>query len=89
MEIRRSPQGRSSKDLESLAKRVGRDKKTLTGKEPTWIREENPELSPPLSIPHHSKDMPPGTARSILDILISDCDDWEFLLDEQEEDGND
>lgn len=90
-QLKRSPTGHGSSVFETLAKRLGRSK-YKTGKEPTWIREREPALSPPLSIPHHSKDMPPGTARSIINALLNDCDDWDIYLqdldDAEQEDDN-
>lgn len=41
---------------------------------------------PPLSIPGHTRDLKPGTARSIIDILLNDVDDWEIYLLEAEDD---
>jgi hypothetical protein len=78
-EMRRSPQGRKAADLEAIAKQVGR-KKDGRGKEPTYVRSRDPALSPPLSIPGHPGDLKPGTARSVIDTLLSDLDDWEIFL---------
>ena len=83
-EIRKNPAGRRASELEAYAKLVGRtlDKR---GKEPNWVKEDDPVLTPPLSIPHHSKDMKLGTVRSIVDQLLDDIDSWEqFLVDENE-----
>lgn len=93
VEIRKSPQGRAASVLEDLARKVGR-KKVDRGKEPTWTRERDPALSPPLSIPHHSTDLSIGVCRSIVITLLDDCDDWEQHLnsqneDEAEDDGQD
>ena len=80
--IRLHPHGRRAAELEAYAKDVGRELWNR-GKEPTWVRKRDPSLSPPLSIPSHSKDMKAGTVRSIVDQLLSDCDDWEqFLMTE-------
>ena len=86
-EMRKSPQGRSYAELRAKAKDVGRSL-SPRGKEPTWIRDVHPELSPPLSIPNHSGDVPIGTARSIIDQLLDDCDDWEQYLMQTEENGD-
>lgn len=77
--------------LEGYASAVGRQKENR-GKEPTWVRKMDPHLSPPLSIPNHSKDIKAGTARSIIDQLLADIDEWEQFIDQQEdadEDTND
>jgi hypothetical protein len=42
-------------------------------------------LSPPLSIPNHSSDVKPGTARSIIDALLNDVNEWELALDQEDE----
>ncbi|SBT11133.1 hypothetical protein PROAA_900011 [Candidatus Propionivibrio aalborgensis] len=80
-EMEKSPQNRNYRDLVSLAKQLGRteDKR---GKEPTYSRIRDPALSPPLSIPKHSGDLKTGTARSIIDALLSDIDEWEIHLAE-------
>lgn len=80
-QMRLHPQGRSSKDFQKIAAAIGRKLSSVRNNEPTWIREQDPELSPPLSIPNHSGDMPVGTARSIIDALLSDLDSWEIYLD--------
>lgn len=76
LEIGKHARGRRARELEAIAEALGR-KLAKRGKEPTWVRTQDPVLSPPLSIPSHSKDMKAGTVRSIVDILLSDCDDWE------------
>lgn len=78
-----SPQGRKSREFSRIAKSLGREEDGR-GKEPTYIRKFNPELSPPLSIPNHSGDMKPGTARSIIEALLNDVDEWEFFLSQNE-----
>lgn len=87
-EMERSPQNRNYRDFVSLAKQLGRLKDNR-GKEPTYTRELNPALSPPLTIPKHSGDMKVGTARSIIDALLSDVDDWELYLAECEDEDQD
>lgn len=84
-EIRKHPAGRRASDLERYADQVGRQLDNR-GKEPTWVRKNDPSLSPPLSIPHHSKDMKLGTVRSIVDQLLDDLDSWEQYLLENEND---
>ncbi len=74
--------------LEKYASAVGRQKDNR-GKEPTWVRKVDPHLSPPLSIPNHSKDIKAGTARSIIDQLLADIDEWEQFIDQQEDDEED
>ena len=70
--------GVKSAELESLAKRLGRNESDR-GKEPTWINRQFPNLRP-LSIPHHSRDLNKITARSILDQLEEDIEKWEEVL---------
>lgn len=82
--MRKSPQNRNAADFIRIAKKLGRIQDNR-GKEPTFIRERDPALSPPLSIPNHPGDIKTGTARSIIDALLSDVDEWEILL----ESGND
>lgn len=54
------------------------------------MRELDPALSPPLSIPKHgSSDLKPGTAKNIIDMLLDDVSHWEEYLSEVEEDDND
>lgn len=90
-EMHMSPQGRKSEDLISIALQLER-KLFKRGKEPTYVKEIDPCLSPPLSIPNHSGDMAIGTVRSILNQLLSDCDEWEMhlqTLEEAEDDNED
>jgi hypothetical protein len=87
-EMKRSPQGRSSRDFEAIANDLGRYKDDR-GAEPTYTRKSDPSLSPPLSIPHHSKDMKVRTARSIINALLNDVDDWELFLRREDDDEND
>jgi hypothetical protein len=90
-EMLRSPSGRKPDEMISLAKQLGRSK-DKRGKEPTYVRERDPALSPPLSIPNHGE-FKSGTARSIINALLSDVDDWELYLlgsdDGQNEPDND
>ncbi len=79
-DLLKSPHGIKSKTLISIAKKLGRmiDNR---GKEPTYIRKINPALSPPLSIPNHKgKDLRPGTARSIIEALLNDVDEWKLYI---------
>ncbi len=71
----------NSNVLERYASAVGRQKENR-GKEPTWVRKFDPHLSPPLSVPNHSKDVKAGTARSIIDQLLADIDEWEQFIDQ-------
>jgi hypothetical protein len=85
LEMRRSPHGHKATELISIAKQLGREQDNR-GKEPTYVRKQNPELSPPLSIPAHgAKDLKTGTAISIIDSLLDDVSDWEQYLAEVEE----
>lgn len=88
LQMRRSPQGRKADELISIAHKLGmvRDNR---GKEPTYIREMDPHLSPPLSIPAHgAKDMKTGTARNIIDTLLDYVSEWEIHLDEANDDND-
>jgi hypothetical protein len=88
LEMRKSPHGHSADEFISIAQKLGR-KKDGRGKEPTYVRELDPALSPPLSIPRHgSKDLKAGTAKSIIDALLDDVSHWEEYLSELEEDDN-
>jgi hypothetical protein len=91
--LRRAPQKAAA--LERLAKRLGR-KKVKRGKEPVWESEELQEVFP-VSIPKHgTRDLAPGTQRSILDALEEDVLVFEEQLpndededeDEEDEDGS-
>jgi hypothetical protein len=77
--LRSRPGSIRSREVEALAKAVGRTP-AKRGKEPTYIN--NPQLpqSPPLTIPHHSRPLKIGTALNILDQLEKDIDDLEELL---------
>jgi hypothetical protein len=71
-------------DLERLARRLGRQKRTDRGKEPIWESTVFNDLFP-LSIPHHgSKDLAVGTKHSILDALEDDILNWEERLAAEE-----
>lgn len=74
-----------SRDLETFARAVGRQLDSR-GKEPNWVRKIDPELSPPLSIPNHSAELKAGTARSIIDQLLADLDEWDIHLDQLDDD---
>lgn len=87
-EMEKSPFNRKPGDFISIANQLGRTKDNR-GKEPTYTRARDPALSPPLSIPNHPGDVKPGTARSIIDALLSDVDDWEMFLSESEDDDDD
>ena len=82
-DMNRSPQGRNYREFVSIAKKLGRIEDNR-GKEPTYTRKREPALSPPLSIPKHPGDMKVGTARNIIDALLSDVDDWELYLVDSE-----
>lgn len=87
-ELSKAPRGRKANDFIRIAKTLGR-KRAKRGKEPTWIRVADPRLSCPLSIPNHTGDMKPGTARSIVDQLQDDADVWAQWLDEHEAEKDD
>ena len=83
----RNPASATSDLLQTYAAKLGRKKKDR-GKEPTWVREDNPKFTFPLSIPDHSEPLKKRTARSIIDSLLSDCDQWLQELDEEEDGEN-
>jgi hypothetical protein len=84
-ELHLSPQGHKSGEFIAIATQLGR-KLDPRGKEPNYVREREPALSPPLSIPNHGgKDLKTGTARNIIAILLDDVDDWEIYLQENED----
>lgn len=72
-------------DLIEIAKRLRRHRTTTRGKEPTYVREHDPILQPPLSIPAHGKNMKIGTTKNIIFMLLNDVDVWQQYLDQQEE----
>ncbi len=51
------------------------------GKEPTYERRVDPVFKYPLTIPNHPGDIRPGTARSIIDALMNDVDEWKEWFD--------
>lgn len=67
----RLKRGIRSRELETLASKVGR-KRHPRGKEPTWVMEDPTLRRPPLSIPNHPGDLKARTAESILDALEDD-----------------
>ncbi len=81
---RRSPQ--KAKDLESFAKKLGRELMGKRGKEPVWVSREF--RLPPVSIPHHGgRDMAIGTKNAILDQLEEDILEWEQRLSGDDDAG--
>ena len=62
--------GIRSRDLERLAKRMGRERRVQQTGDPQWVNEELGWR--PLTIPSHPGDMPRGTARSVLNQLAED-----------------
>jgi len=80
--ILRSPLNRSSADMRRYAVQLER-KMVNRGKEPTFERTDPPPF-PPLTIPGHPGDLAPGTARSVAQQLLSDCDEWRLYLEHQE-----
>ena len=65
--------------LERIAGKLGR-RKVNRGSEPNYGSPEVPDLGHPISIPHHPT-LKPGTARSIINDLLSDVDIWNQYLD--------
>jgi hypothetical protein len=86
-DLARSPKGRKAREFIRIAQRLGRQP-VKRGKEPTWIRRDEPAFTFPLSIPNHPGDMKPGTARSITETFFDDLDVWEQFLDQQDARGN-
>lgn len=83
-EMYKSPQNRNHKEFISIAKQLGR-REVDRGKEPTYVKDDNPVLCPPLSIPKHGE-LKVGTARSIIQALLNDVDVWEIFLMEADDD---
>lgn len=75
--LKLNPKGIKSEVLIKIAIQLGR-KKHPRGKEPTYVRDKEPELSPPLSIPNHKGTaLKTGTAKSIINQLLEDVEAWE------------
>jgi hypothetical protein len=68
--------GIKSRELEGLAKRMGRVRRPQQTGDPQWVNEELNWR--PLSIPSHPGDMPRGTAGSVMNQLDEDL----FRLEE-------
>jgi hypothetical protein len=71
--------------LVSFAGKVGRQRDTSRGKEPTYV-----SVLPgarPLSIPGH-RTINPHTADAVMDSLEADLDRWESMLEETESNAN-
>jgi len=81
----RNSGGIKSRELESIAKSLGR-KQHSRGSEPTWISTEFPSQRP-LSIPHHSKELNRNTAGQILDQLEDDIECHRLMLELETEEG--
>ncbi len=69
--------GIKSRELEGLAKRMGRERRPQRTGDPQWVNEELGWR--PLTIPSHPGDMPRGTAGSVLNSLEEDL----FQLEER------
>jgi hypothetical protein len=78
-QMRRSPSGIKTMELEGLARALGRHA-VSRGKEPTYIRDADPRLTSPLSIPGHATDLRVGTAINIIKALLDDVAVWEAHL---------
>ena len=81
----KNPYGIKPSRLEAVAKRLGRTRKAGFTNEPTYVRNLDPALSPPLSIPAHPT-LRPGTAKNIIRALLDDVDDWRTYLQQGEQD---
>lgn len=75
-----------SREMVSLAGRIGRKPYNKKGKEPTYIHPELPNRRP-LSIPNHPT-LAPGTKNNILDDLEGDLDAYEEILNRDAAAGN-
>ncbi len=69
--LRRRKRNIAYKELLSYANKCGRKLRSSKGKEPTYINIYL-RYHMPLSIPYHKRNMPVGTAGSILDELEKD-----------------
>lgn len=81
-----SPYNVKRQDLIRWAGKLGREERNR-GKEPTYVRDDDPTLSPPLTIPASGKTTSIGVTRSVLDFLINDIDTWELFLLEIQKKG--
>lgn len=86
-ELQRAPHGRKPRIFEQLAKKLGRTK-VNRGSEPNYASPAEPDLGPPLSIPHHDS-LKVGTALSIVNTLQSDVDIWRQHLEQIEDTDRD
>ena len=84
IELSRAPRGRKAGVFIGLAQKLGRIR-VNRGKEPTYERKIDPVFKFPLTIPNHPGDIKPGTARSIIDALLSDVDEWREWLEQNDE----
>lgn len=83
IETLRRRRGIKSKELEALARALGRTK-YKRGKEPTWINDAFKDLRP-ISIPHHSSEPNIYTANNILDQLEIDLERIEESISDRPE----
>jgi hypothetical protein len=65
---------------EGLARKLERTRDDHQGKEPTYVRHQDPKLRP-LTIPGHSGDLKRGTSRNILSMLLDDVAAWQIELE--------
>ncbi len=82
--LRLKQYGIQASDLQSIAKQLGREM-VKRGKEPNYEKRDPPAFPTPLSIPNHKPTLKAGTARSVIDALLSDVDTWENFLNEQDD----
>jgi hypothetical protein len=81
--LRRQAQGGiPHSELESLARRLGRELVSGRGKHPTWVSTLFSDLSP-VSIPAHAKPLLRFTAQSILNSLELDLERLESEVNQQ------
>jgi hypothetical protein len=86
LQLRASPTGVRASELVRLAGKLGRTGANR-GKHPTYVRQPLLPGVPayPVTIPGHPGDLKPGTAKNIVNSLLSDVDEWKQVLDQQQE----
>lgn len=83
--IKKSPSGRTFKELTSIANQLEL-KRESRGKEPTFEKLDPPPFLTPITIPGHAGDLAVGTVKSIVFWLLNAHDTWEIYLMSLEKD---
>lgn len=87
-ELRRRTGAIKPKELERVARMIGREPDNTRGKEPTWDFPEDYLWSRALTIPRHgSRDLTVGTACNILNHLEADIAQLELLEAKEKANG--